>query len=198
MSDSVLGFSLCLHSSLFTMSWQVPLPSFYVLQKMSPNSAARQLTYSFLSDLCPLHLHFIGSFAPSQFPSLDFPPRVGYFWFKHIFCQACRAISQLLPSFQLPDTADIQSPLSPHVSKISKKILNNVPREFGESISQVNNPWKGDYESLLCFAVVPNAPLAEFHIVICVRNPGIVSVLRHVHYHTFPSSHGLQVNINYP
>lgn len=148
MSDSVLGFSLCLHSSLFTMSWQVPLPSFYVLQKMSPNSAARQLTYSFLSDLCPLHLHFIGSFAPSQFPSLYFPPRVGYFWFKHFFCQACRAISQLLPSFQLPDTADIQSPLSPHVSKISKKILNNVPREFGESISQVNNPWKGDYESL--------------------------------------------------
>jgi len=28
----------------------------------------------------------------------------------------------------------------------------------------------------LCFAVVPNGPLAECHIIICVKNPGIVSV----------------------
>lgn len=198
MSDAVLGFSLCLHSSLFTMSWQVPLPRFYVLQKMSPNSAARQLTYSFLSDLCPLHLHFIGSFAPSQFPSLDFPPRVGYFWIKHFFVRPAGQSHNCYQVFNFL-TQQISRAHWAHTSARSvKKILNNVPREFGESISQVNNPWKGDYESLLCFAVVPNAPLAEFHIVISVRNPGIVSVLRHVHYHTFPSSHGLQVNINYP
>lgn len=105
------------------------LPSFhYVLtgaiatflcsaKKMSPNSAARRLTYSFLSDLCPLPLHFIASFAPFQFHSLDFPPCVGYFCFKHFFV---RPAGQLLLSFKLPDTADIQRPLCPHyVSKIS-------------------------------------------------------------------------------
>lgn len=75
-------------------------------KKISPNSAARQLTYNFLSDLCPLHLHFIASFAPTQFHSLDFPT---FFFFG---VGACRAITQLLLSFKLPNTADIQHPMT--------------------------------------------------------------------------------------
>lgn len=171
MSDAVLGFSLCLHSSLFTMSWQVPLPRFYVPQKMSPNSAALRLTYSFLSDLCPLRLHFIASFAPSQFPSLDFPPCVGYFWFKHFFVRPAGQSHNCYQVLNFP-TQQIFSTHYTHTSVKKSVIVFLESLEKAYHKPTIHRKFIKDYKSLslvFFFFFRFNARLAKFHTVICIR-----------------------------
>lgn len=74
---------------------------------------------------------------------------------------------------------------------------------FLESLEKVYHKSTIHKNLIMNFALVPNAHLAKLHTVISSEPSffvqlGIVFVLGHVCHHTFPSAHGLHVNMNYP
>lgn len=148
---------------------------------------ANSLTASFLTSVHSLSTLSHHLLHP-KFPSLDFPPRVRYFWFKHFFVRPAGQSHNCYQVFNFL-TQQISSTHYAHTSARSvKKFLIMFPESL-EKAYHKSTIHKKLIMNLFCVLLwcqmylLQNFTLSSVSGTQFFVQPRIVSVLRHVHHH---------------